>query len=79
MVENVKSIHASLVKVKDVKQKIQDSINVNNNKISETKVLQQKQKNIVQRIDKLAKWKEELKVDLEIVKSIQTDFDILST
>jgi len=77
MVDNVKDIHSSLVKVKDVKQKIQNNISVNNNKISETKVLQQKQKNIAQRIEQLAKWQEELKVDLEIVKSLQTDFDIL--
>jgi DNA repair exonuclease SbcCD ATPase subunit len=77
MVENVKSIHSSLLKVKDVKQKIQESINTNNNKISETKVLQQKKKNIAQRIDQLNKWQEELKVDLETVKSLQTDFDKL--
>ena len=77
MVENVKSIHSSLLKVKDVKQKIQESININNNKISETKVLQQKKKNIAQRIDQLNKWQAELKVDLETVKSLQTDFDKL--
>ena len=77
MVESVKVVHSSLLKVKDVKQKIQESINTNNNKISETKVLQQKKENIAQRIDQLNKWQEELKVDLETVKSLQTDFDKL--
>jgi len=77
MVKSVKTVHSSLLKVKDIKQKIQESINTNNNKISETKVLQQKKENIAQRIDQLNKWQEELKVDLETVKSLQTDFDKL--
>lgn len=77
MVDDIKTIHASLVKVKDIKQKVQDNISRYNNKVSEAKVLQQKKKNITQRVEQLNKWQDELKVDLEVVKSLQTDFDKL--
>jgi len=77
MVDDVKIIHASLVKVKDIKQKVQDNISRYNNKVSEARVVHQKRENITQRVDQLNKWQDELKVDLEVVKSLQTDFDKL--
>jgi DNA repair exonuclease SbcCD ATPase subunit len=77
MIENVKSIHASLVKVKDVKGIIQKSISKNTAKLTEAKLIKQKKVNIEERIKQLNSWQSELKVDLAAVEDLQTDFDDL--
>jgi len=48
-----------------------------NNMLSESRVTEQKRKNVKLRLDQLSSWQEELKVDLKAVEDIQTDFDDL--
>ena len=74
---DIKGVHASLLKAKSIKQKIQDNISMYNNMLSESRVTEQKRKNVKLRLDQLSSWQEELKVDLKAVEDIQTDFDDL--
>jgi len=74
---DIKDVHASLLKAKSIKQKIQDNISMYNNMLSESRVTEQKRKNVKLRLDQLSSWQEELKVDLKAVEDIQTDFDDL--
>lgn len=77
MVEEIRVIKESLDKAKNIKVKIQHDINTNNTKLSEAKVNKQKREGIVQRIDQLNKWQEELDEDLKAIESTETDFDEL--
>lgn len=77
IVIDIKDVHASLVKAKEIKQKIYDSANTLNSRLSETRLRCQKRENIKQRLDQLTGWQTELKVDLKAVEDLQTDFDDL--
>ena len=77
MVDSIKDVHESLTKAKDIKQKIQDDINKCNEKLTQSRVTQQKEESIKQRLAQLNSWQEELKIDLEQVNDQQTDFDVL--
>lgn len=77
VVIDIKDIHASLIKAKEIKQKIHDNVNLLNGRLSETKVTEQKRENINLRLKQLNGWQSELKVDLKAVEDLQTDFDDL--
>ena len=77
MVQSIKTINTNLAKVKDIKAKIQFSIQNNNTKISEAKLQLQNKNNILQRINQLDEWQGELKGDLEAIESTETDFDTI--
>lgn len=79
MVEEIKVINESLEKAKNVKLKIQQDINTNNNRLSEAKVNKQKREGITHRIEQLNKWQEELNEDLKAIEGTDTDFDELIT
>jgi|TARA_R110002012_G_scaffold72485_1_gene185193 DNA repair exonuclease SbcCD ATPase subunit len=75
IVTGIKETQQSLEKAKQVKEKIQASIYTNTKKISDAKLQLQDKQNILARADQLNKWQEELKADIEAVRSIETDFD----
>lgn len=75
LVDGIKSAHASLDKVKEVKTKVQSSISRYNSSLTEAKLVKQKRANINDRLKQLKSWQEELKIDLEQVESVTTDFD----
>lgn len=75
LVEGIKIAHGALDKVREVKQKVQHNINDFNDKLTEAKLVKQKRTNIGERLVQLKSWQEELKVDLEQVESVATDFD----
>ena len=75
IVIGIKETQQSLEKAKQVKEKIQASIYTNTKKISDAKLQLQDKQNILARADQLNKWQEELKADIEAVRSIETDFD----
>tara|TARA_R110002167_G_scaffold252355_5_gene458665 strand:- start:2481 stop:4286 length:1806 start_codon:yes stop_codon:yes gene_type:complete len=77
MVQSIKTINTNLAKAKDIKAKIQFSIQNNNTKISEAKLQLQNKNNILQRINQLDEWQGELKGDLEAIESTETDFDTI--
>ena len=77
MVKSIKTINANLEKAKDIKAKIQFSIQNSNAKISEAKLQLQNKNNILQRINQLDEWQRELKGDLEAIESTETDFDTI--
>jgi|7_EtaG_2_1085326.scaffolds.fasta_scaffold00743_7 DNA repair exonuclease SbcCD ATPase subunit len=77
MVQSIKTINANLEKAKDIKAKIQFSIQNSNAKISEAKLQLQNKNNILQRINQLDEWQSELKGDLEAIESTETDFDTI--
>jgi len=77
MVDDIKLINDSLKKAKAVKLKIQQNINLKNNKISDAKVNKQKRQGVEDRIKQLETWQKELGVDLESVKGTDTEFDKL--
>ena len=77
MVESIKNINTNLAKAKDIKAKIQFSIQNSNTKISEAKLQLQNKNNILQRINQLDEWQSELKGDLEAIESTETDFDTI--
>lgn len=77
MVNSIKDVHESLNKAREVKQRIQDDINKCNERLTQSRVTQQKEESIKQRLAQLNSWQEELKVDLEQVNDQQTDFDVL--
>ena len=75
IVTGIKETQQSLEKAKQVKEKIQASIYTNTKKISDAKLQLQDKQNILARADQLNKWQEELKADIEAVRSTETDFD----
>lgn len=75
LVEGIKIAHGALDKVREVKQKVQHNINDFNDKLTEAKLVKQRRTNIGERLVQLKSWQEELKVDLEQVESVATDFD----
>jgi len=77
MVRDIKEVTVSLDKAREVKQKIQSTINHYNTKLSDSKVIIQKKKNANDRIKQLNDWQEELKSDLEAIESTETDFDAI--
>jgi DNA repair exonuclease SbcCD ATPase subunit len=77
MVSSIKTINSNLVKAKDIKAKIQFSIQNSNAKISEAKLQLQNKNNVLQRINQLDEWQRELKGDLEAIESTETDFDTI--
>ena len=79
IVTGIKETQQSLEKAKQVKEKIQASIYTNTKKISDAKLQLQDKQNILARADQLNKWQEELKADIEAVRSIETDFDSIIT
>jgi DNA repair exonuclease SbcCD ATPase subunit len=75
MAEKIKLVGAALDNAKEVKTKVQTAINNQTNKLSEVKLANQERKGIKQRIDQLAAWDDELKIDLKQVEEVGTDFD----
>ena len=75
LVSSMKSSRVALDKVKDVKLVVQKAISDHTTKLTNAKLLKQKKVNIEGRITQLESWQSELKVDLEQVESLQTDFD----
>jgi len=75
LVSSMKSSRVALDKVKDVKLVVQKAISDHTTKLTNAKLLKQKKANIEGRITQLESWQSELKVDLEQVESLQTDFD----
>ena len=77
LISGIKTAHASLDKAKEVKLKVHTNINRYNDSLTEAKLVKQKRINIGERIKQLKSWQEELKIDLEQVESITTDFDTI--
>tara|TARA_R110001583_G_scaffold53907_2_gene165759 strand:- start:1939 stop:3744 length:1806 start_codon:yes stop_codon:yes gene_type:complete len=77
MVAGIKSTQESLDKARSIKQRVNSSIQSNNNKISEAKLQQQDKQNILQRVSQLNDWQKELKSDLKSIESTETDFDTI--
>ena len=75
MVSAIKDAQQSLEKAKEVKEQIQASICNNTKKISDAKLQLQDKQNILGRVEQINAWQKELKGDLEIIKSTETDFD----
>jgi len=75
MVLAIKDSQQSLEKAKEVKERIQVSICNNTKKISEAKLQLQDKENILARVNQINIWQKELKSDLEIIQSTETDFD----
>ena len=76
-VEHIKFLAEGLKTLREKKDKFQKVINECQNKLSEARLQEQNKKNITQRIDQLDEWQKELKDDLEVIESIETDFDSL--
>ena len=74
-VEHIKFISEGLKNLRERKDKFQKVINECQNKLSEARLQEQNKKNITQRIHQLDKWQKELKDDLEVIESTETDFD----
>ena len=77
MVSCIKDTHNSLKTAKEIKAKIQLSIQTGNKKISDAKLQLQNKENILSRIKQLNEWQRELKTDLEGIQSLETDFDTI--
>jgi DNA repair exonuclease SbcCD ATPase subunit len=77
MVSCIKDTHNSLEAAKDIKAKIQVNIQKSNKKISDAKLQLQNKQNILARIKQLDEWQKELKIDLEGIQSLETDFDAI--
>ena len=77
MVSCIKDTHNSLETAKEIKAKIQLSIQTGNKKISDAKLQRQNKENILSRIKQLNEWQKELKTDLEGIQSLETDFDTI--
>jgi DNA repair exonuclease SbcCD ATPase subunit len=77
MVAGIKSTQESLDKARSIKQRVNNNIQSNNNKISEAKLQQQDKQNILQRVTQLNDWQKELKSDLKSIESTETDFDTI--
>ena len=77
MVSCIKDTHSALEAAKEIKTKIQTSIQISNKKISDAKLQLQNKKNILARINQLNEWQTELKIDLEGIQSLETDFDTI--
>ena len=75
MVSAIKDAQHSLERAKEVKEKIQSNIYINTKKISDAKLQLQSKQNILDRVGQLDQWQDELKADLQAVKSTDTDFD----
>jgi len=75
MVSAIKDAQQSLEKAKEVKEQIQASICNNTKKISDAKLQLQDKQNILARVEQINAWQKELKSDLEIIQSTETDFD----
>ena len=75
MVSAIKDAQQSLERAKEIKEKIQSNIYINTKKISDAKLQLQSKQNILDRVGQLDQWQDELKADLQAVKSTDTDFD----
>lgn len=75
LVCSMKNSRIALDKVKDVKLLVQKAISDHTTKLTDARLVKQKKVNIADRITQLQSWQNELKVDLEQVESLQTDFD----
>ena len=76
-VEHIKSLSEGLKTLKERKYKFQNVIYDCQNKLSEARLQEQNKNNITQRVDQLDEWQKELKDDLQVIESIETDFDSL--
>ena len=77
VVEDISELSKGLQILRDRKNKFQTVINSCQNKLSEAKLQLQNKENILQRAEQLDKWQKELKDDLEVIESTETDFDSL--
>jgi len=77
VVEDISELSKGLQTLRERKNKFQTAINSRKNKLSEAKLHLQNKENILQRVDQLDEWQKELKDDLEVIESIETDFDSL--
>ena len=75
MVRDIKEVTVNLEKARNVKAKIQSTISTYNNRLSDSRVLKQKEQNAKQRISQLNDWQDELRIDLGVIESTETDFD----
>ena len=75
LVSSMKDSRIALDKVKGVKLLVQKAISNHTTKLTDARLVKQKKVNIADRIMQLRSWQDELKVDLEQVESLQTDFD----
>ena len=76
-VEDIKNYSDGLKELKVRKERFLKAINECRNKISEARLQEQGKRNIEQRIYQLDEWQKELKDDLQVIESIETDFDSL--
>ena len=77
MVKDISELSKGLQTLRERKNKFQTVINSCQNKLSEAKLQLQNKENILQRAEQLDKWQKELKDDLEVIQSTETDFDSL--
>ena len=77
VVEDISELSKGLQTLRERKNKFQTAINSRKNKLSEARLQLQNKENILQRADQLDKWQKELKDDLEVIESTETDFDSL--
>ena len=76
-IEDIKNYSDGLKELKIRKERFLKAINECQNKLSEARLQEQNKKNITRRIAQLDEWQKELKDDLEVIESTETDFDSL--
>ena len=76
-IDNIKNYSEGLKELRVRKDKFLRAISQCKDKVAEARLQEQNKKNIEQRIIQLGKWQEELKGDLEVIESTDTDFDLL--
>ena len=76
-IDNIKNYSDGLKELRIKKDRFLKAVSQCQNKISEARLQEQNKKNIEQRIVQLDRWQEELKDDLEVIESTETDFDSL--
>lgn len=79
LAQNINNILSRISKAKDIKQQINETILRKNALLNETSLHIQNIDNTKKRLNQLLEWQEELKHDLNSLKSNETEFDELIT